>query len=538
MDAVSCAPLPAGARVGRWQITDTIGRTPYLCRYLAHDGQSQAILHELLPDSLIVRGEGGVQTRDAEDRNTFRWWLRGYLDRANAFAALPAPGFASVLDAFEAGGTAYVAFEALAGETLAEHVRANGALDWRQYLPAMRPLIEALMQAHARNLVVRDIVPAQLVLRPGGGLALASFGPLRAPVRFRAMTVTSTTQAAYAAPEALSAIGQIGAWTDAYALGASCAYALYGRVPPEAARSGGTPLSFALTDALPPPARSALEGLLLTDAGARTTLPALLAVLPHRVETTAPAAAPSPRARLAFAAIGSVAIAGLAAALWLRPEAPEPEAAAAPTTIASDTAPTAQRSAASPAAGSEHAIPATAPAANDGAQPQLALIFGKDDEAKPAAPAKEPAARPAPAPRPAAVSAPPASPPSPAPARPDPYAPAPAQLSVTVNTPTLNVEEAPAPVPKPVVDPAVERARIAAAHTAELRAEKMACNSRRHISQYIVGGSVTYDDLSKMKNVDRLNGGQLALRHVPTDDGRSVSLFVDIHGCVISIRSD
>lgn len=517
MDAGNCAPLTPGMRVGDWRITGVLERTPYLCRYQAEDGQRGAVLQELLPESLVLRGVDGVQARDPEDRNTWRWWLRSHLDRANAFMSLASPGLARVLDAFEANGTSYVALEAVPGETLADAVRMRGALDWRVYLPALRPLVEALHQAHAQNLVVRDITPSQIVLRDGRAAVLAGFGPLRAPVRFRAQTVTSTTQAAYAAPEELSAVGSIGAWTDAYALGASSAYALYGRIPPEATQRNAAPLTFSLTDALPPGARSALEGLLLPEPSSRTALPDLLRVLPS-AGARAPA---SPTSRLAVGAIAALVVVGVTLALWLRspPTPTELPAPAAPATTAVETL--------AAAAAPTPAAPAPAAASTSSAG-ELALKFGNDEPEPVATEAARPAAKPA-------TVAPPTAKPALAAARPsvsateDAFAEPSAPLAVTITTPTLNIGND----AKPVVDEAA-RAQRAAAHLAALQTEKRMCRS--HVSDLVGNGTVTYADLAAMKGVDKLSGGRLQLRHVATDDGRSVTLLVDTHGCVSSVR--
>ncbi|MGH8445772.1 MAG: protein kinase domain-containing protein, partial [Solimonas sp.] len=274
-DAVDCAPLARGVRIGAWQIVGVAERGPYVCRYLAEDARRRVVLQELLPQAFVRRDGHAVQARDAEDRTTLRWWLRNYLDKTAALAPLAQAGLARVLDGFEANGTGYAVLEHIPGETLAERVRARGALDWRDYLAALRPVVNGLAEAHAQNLVWRDISPAQIVLRADGRAALSAFGPLRAPVRFRAQTLISTTAPAYAAPEELAAAGTIGAigpWTDAYALAASSAYALFGRVPPDAAQRAQAPLAFAFGDPLPAATRAVLEAALGAPAESRPGL--------------------------------------------------------------------------------------------------------------------------------------------------------------------------------------------------------------------------------------------------------------------------
>ncbi|NGY06420.1 serine/threonine protein kinase [Solimonas terrae] len=556
MDATLCAPLAPGTRVGGWQIAGLVERTPYLCRYRAEDGRRRVILQELLPQAFVLRDGDGIQPHDPEDRTTLRWWLRAYLDRAHAFAALPLPGMAQVFDAFEANGTAYAVLEPLQGEALSERLRMRGLMAWDEYLVALRPVVDALTRLHAQNLVLRDLSPAQLVLRSNGTLAISAFGPLRAAVRFRRQTLISTLPRAYAAPEELGAGAAIGPWTDLYNLAASSAQVLAGRTPVD-----GDPASladlFTLPDPMPAATRAVLQAMLNPVAEQRPAAGALLRSLPGS-DVAAPfageagsgaAATTAPLARrIGLVAVGGIAVLGLALWLWLRTPAPEAEPAAS-TANALTTAPVATTPATEPAApvapdrgASLTAVAETAPAST----PSPA---GTGTAAK--------ATAAIPAPRIATASPPPAaavtstgvrasdaaaSPPITHPAampetasvKPDSerFAVPNAPLAVTITTPTLNV----APASKPAVDAQAERQRLAAAHAAELAAERKQCKTP--ISALLGDRPITYADLSTMKGVEHDSGGQLRLPHVATDDGRHVSLRVDPHGCVVDVHVD
>lgn len=537
-DAADCAPLAPGARVGAWRVTGLIERDAFVCRYRADDGRRPAVLHELLPQAFVRRDGDAVQLRDPEDRSTLRWWLRNYLDKAAALGALGQPGLARVLDAFEAGGTGYCALEAVGDDSVAARVRQHGALDWHALLPALRPVLDALAAAHAQNLVIRDITPAQLVWRPDGALALAGFGPLRAPVRFRAQTISCTAPPAYAAPEELHAAGSVGPWTDVYALAASCAYALFGRVPPDATQRAATALRFALADPLPAALRAVLEASLAADGGERPQISTWLRAWP--APAAAPAAPPNPAApenrgvpRLAIAAaVGAIAV---GTAVWLsqRTDAPAPSPGPAPAAT-----PQTAAGVPTPAAAPEPAPTTTAAsAASSGAIGPDAVADAPPTNPRAAA---EPSPAATPGTRPAAVVS---EAPRDTPAGPAAAAAATAAAAIDPEAPSPEPEPEAAPpaatsaAPTPAVpDPAAEaeRRRRVAAHLAQLEAEKAQCST--HVSDLFGGRAITYADLAAMRGVERLDDGRLRTPRLRTDDDRQVSLLVDTHGCVVDIR--
>ncbi|MFI5495902.1 protein kinase [Actinoplanes sp. NPDC051859] len=94
------------------------------------------------------------------------------LREARAAAGLSHPHVARVYDYGEAteGGERhpYLVMEFLEGDTLADHLKESGALEWQRAAEICAGISAALAAAHARNLVHRDIKPRNVMLTPNG----------------------------------------------------------------------------------------------------------------------------------------------------------------------------------------------------------------------------------------------------------------------------------------------------------------------------------------------------------------------------------
>jgi serine/threonine-protein kinase len=94
------------------------------------------------------------------------------LREARAAAALTHPNVARVYDYGEAVDGSqrvpYLVMEFLEGDTLADRVAAEGALEWSRAAEVCADVAAALAAAHARDLVHRDVKPRNVMLTPAG----------------------------------------------------------------------------------------------------------------------------------------------------------------------------------------------------------------------------------------------------------------------------------------------------------------------------------------------------------------------------------
>ncbi|MBL7261197.1 serine/threonine-protein kinase [Paractinoplanes lichenicola] len=85
------------------------------------------------------------------------------------------PNIARVLDYGETRDGPFLVMELVPGPTLAERLTADGPLPWEQTRSVCAGIARALAAAHARDLVHRDVKPANIMLDPSGA-KLLDFG--------------------------------------------------------------------------------------------------------------------------------------------------------------------------------------------------------------------------------------------------------------------------------------------------------------------------------------------------------------------------
>ncbi|WP_051551242.1 serine/threonine-protein kinase [Nocardioides sp. URHA0020] len=157
------------------------------------------------------------------------------LDRAEREGRLAArlnhPHVVAVYDLVNEGAERWLVMEYVAGATLAELVRRDGALAPDQVAPVLRQAADALAAAHAEGIVHRDVKPSNILVAPDGQAKLSDFGIARAQAD-ASLTQTGlvTGSPAYLAPEIASG-QQATVASDVWSLGATMYHALAGRPP-------------------------------------------------------------------------------------------------------------------------------------------------------------------------------------------------------------------------------------------------------------------------------------------------------------------
>jgi serine/threonine protein kinase len=159
--------------------------------------------------------------------------LERFRREARAVAQLNHPHIVTVIDAGEEhdGGTPYIVFEHVPGETLKSLIRREGGLQITQALAYAVELARALGAAHERHIVHRDVKPQNVLLTPDGTVKITDFGIARTLTE-EGLTldgrVLGTTD--YVSPE--QALGQaVTGQSDIYSLGILLFEMLTGRVP-------------------------------------------------------------------------------------------------------------------------------------------------------------------------------------------------------------------------------------------------------------------------------------------------------------------
>lgn len=229
--------LPAGSTISGYVIEDVLGSGGMGTVYRAR--------HPVLPRFDALKVLSSELSRDDHFRARF--------DReAELAATLDHPNIVTVYNRGEADGQVWIAMQYVAGSD-AERELAGGRMTPQRAVHITSEVAKALDYAHRRNLLHRDVKPANFLLATDDErIFLADFGIARALDDAVNLTQTGTVMAtiAYAAPETLAG-EPADHRADIYSLGCSLYRMLTGTSPFSA--SGGMAAVAAAHLMAPPP---------------------------------------------------------------------------------------------------------------------------------------------------------------------------------------------------------------------------------------------------------------------------------------------
>jgi eukaryotic-like serine/threonine-protein kinase len=206
-----------GTRIGeRFQLEEKIGAGGMSSVYRAFD----PTLERRVAIKLMHR-----------DLSTDPDQLERFRREARAVARLNHPHVVTVIDAGDDGGTPYIVFEYVEGETLKDRINRLGRLSVPEAVAYAIEIGRALACAHHHKLVHRDVKPQNVLIDPEGRAKVTDFGIARS-LEAHGLTATGrvlgTTD--YVSPE--QALGhQVTEQSDIYSLGICLYEMLTGEVP-------------------------------------------------------------------------------------------------------------------------------------------------------------------------------------------------------------------------------------------------------------------------------------------------------------------
>ncbi|HEV7207692.1 MAG TPA: serine/threonine-protein kinase, partial [Mycobacteriales bacterium] len=227
---------------------------------------------------------------------------------ARAAARLTHPSVVRMYDVVEEDGHPCLVMERLAGRTLAEAVRENGAMSVAAVAGIGLQILGGLEAAHAEGVVHRDVKPSNVVLEDNNRAVLTDFG---IAVSAGDSTLTSTGllvgSPAFMAPERARE-SRPGPPSDLWSLGATLYTAVEGHPPFPGQEALATLTAVATEDPEPTvlagPLAPALEGLLRKDPALRLNAAQLRGLLEQAARTGADL--PTPQSPTAGAPAGAL----------------------------------------------------------------------------------------------------------------------------------------------------------------------------------------------------------------------------------------
>jgi formylglycine-generating enzyme required for sulfatase activity len=246
--STSTQALPAGTRIEEFVIERVLGSGGFGITYLARDTAlgRQVVIKENLPVQFCYRDTHSLTVAPrhshGEDAENFQWSLENFSKEAAMLASLDHPGIVRVHRSFQAFGTAYFVMPFVEGMALDELAKSRQGKPFSE--EELRGLLERVLGAlgylHDRGIYHRDIKPGNLLITHEGIPVLIDFGSARQRLSERSMTVVESP--GYTPFEQLQTRGNIGPWSDLYALGATLVKLMTGEAPPKTNdRSFGDP---------------------------------------------------------------------------------------------------------------------------------------------------------------------------------------------------------------------------------------------------------------------------------------------------------
>jgi len=149
-------------KIGRYEITRTIGRGGFATVYLARDP--------------YINRPVALKISDLPAEPSVNPALAKLFLEAEAAGGLIHPNIVTIYDAGIDAPDCYIAMEYVEGDTLFRHVSPGNLLPVADALGAMIKVCHALDYAHQRGVVHRDVKPSNILLGGNGEVKIADFG--------------------------------------------------------------------------------------------------------------------------------------------------------------------------------------------------------------------------------------------------------------------------------------------------------------------------------------------------------------------------
>lgn len=229
--------LPTGYQLEEYRIEAVLGQGGFGITYKARDTNLNKLvaIKEYLPEQFAFRKRTDRVFPRQGSADDFQWGLERFLQEAQTLGQFEHLNIVPVLRYFEANDTAYMVMAYQDGQALGDILDTVHILEESELEEIIYPLLEGLEAVHRAGVLHRDIKPDNIFIRLVDGTpVLLDFGAARQAIGARHRNVTRIVTPNYAPHEQYHSDGELGPWTDIYALAAVIYEGITGAPPPEA----------------------------------------------------------------------------------------------------------------------------------------------------------------------------------------------------------------------------------------------------------------------------------------------------------------
>jgi len=235
---MSTRALELGTLVhARYRVERVLGEGGFGVTYQVSDLKENRIaaMKEYMPADIAYRRKHGKEVQPKSDSAAaYQAFRDKFLDEARTIYRFRGhPNIIDVNHLFYDNNTAYYVMEYIDGKDLDKYLKERGGrLSWQELKPIMAQVAAALQAVHNGNTVHCDISPDNIFFLDGGQVKLIDFGAAKSVLGGNSTMVL--LKRGFAPPEQMRAGGNIGPWSDIYAMAVTIYRAYTGKMPPTA----------------------------------------------------------------------------------------------------------------------------------------------------------------------------------------------------------------------------------------------------------------------------------------------------------------
>lgn len=236
------AELPPNTKLGDYEIVQKIAAGGFGLVYRAVDSKGNFVaIKEYLPSALCTREKGQkVPVVPPEKLTLYRLGLKSFFEEGRALAQISHNSVVRVMNFFRENETVYMVMNLLEGASLQDFVLIARSLKKprifheRTIFSLFEEVLMGLRVVHQYRMLHLDIKPANIFITNADKAVLIDFGAAREVINHEINFVRPMYTPGFAAPEMYRRKGELGPWTDIYAIGA-CMFVCMLGYPPNAA---------------------------------------------------------------------------------------------------------------------------------------------------------------------------------------------------------------------------------------------------------------------------------------------------------------